>query len=136
MNLRPHQNGYVYVRLSRGPGTKQRYRLHRLVADVFLGPAPASAPEVNHLNGDKSDNRADNLDYVSRADNLRHSRIVLGNRHGQLPGVQNTLARLTEEDVREIRSSDDMHTRLASRFGVSASTISNVRRGARYASVT
>ncbi len=45
-------------------------RVHRLVADAFLGPSPGPGCEVRHLNDDKQDNRAANLSWGTRSENL------------------------------------------------------------------
>ena len=71
-----YSNGYCFVMLSKDGETKQ-YLLHRLVARAFLGD---SLLEVNHKNGDKDDNRVDNLEYVTHTENQKHSYAVLGRR--------------------------------------------------------
>ena len=50
--------------------------VHRLVALAFV-PGWREGLEVNHKNGDKTDNRADNLEWVTHSENHRHSRDVL-----------------------------------------------------------
>lgn len=57
-------NGYVKVNLS-----GRRFLVHRLVALVFLGPAPNKAAQVNHKNFVKTDNRPENLEWVSPSEN-------------------------------------------------------------------
>ncbi|WP_334166287.1 NUMOD4 motif-containing HNH endonuclease [Achromobacter mucicolens] len=69
-------DGYVKTDLHRG-GVRTHGYLHRIVAEAFHGPAEGR--EVNHKNGDKLDNRAANLEWVTRAENEMHSRYVLGN---------------------------------------------------------
>ena len=50
------------------------YRVHRLVAHAFLGPPPSEeAWQVNHIDGNCSNNRKDNLEWVSQSENVRHS---------------------------------------------------------------
>lgn len=66
-------NGYKYVDLSY-KGVRTRAYVHRLVAEHFIRN-PYGKPEVNHLNGDKSDNRLKNLEWVTRAENEAHSSI-------------------------------------------------------------
>lgn len=66
-----YRGGYAKVNLSRD-GKREARRIHRLVAEAFLGPCPAGH-EVNHKNGDKDDNRAVNLQWASHSDNQRHA---------------------------------------------------------------
>ena len=50
------------------------YRVHRLVAHAFLGPPPSEeAWQVNHIDGNGSNNRIDNLEWASHSENIRHS---------------------------------------------------------------
>lgn len=51
--------------------------VHRLVLMAFKG-APLAGQEANHLNGDKHDNRAENLEWTTRAGNELHAYRVLG----------------------------------------------------------
>ena len=57
------------------------YQVHRLVAAAFI-PNPDSLPTVNHKNGIKTDNRADNLEWCSYSDNNLHALNVLGRKPG------------------------------------------------------
>lgn len=63
------EKGYLSVGLSKdGKGTSKK--VHRLVAKAFLGE---SKLEVNHKDGDKTNNRVDNLEYCTRSQNIRHA---------------------------------------------------------------
>jgi len=68
--LKPYSggNGYLVVMF---PGHKNR-RVHRLVAETFLAN-PDPLPQVNHIDGDKCNNCAGNLEWCTAAANVRHA---------------------------------------------------------------
>ena len=71
LKLIPDKDGYSKVSLSRSSKVKQ-VNLQRLVALHFI-PNPDDLPEVDHINCDRADNRAENLQWVTRSDNRRFS---------------------------------------------------------------
>ena len=76
MSQQENRNGYMTVHL-RDKGVERRAMVHRLVAEAFI-PNPNGFRDVNHKNGDKSDNRVENLEWTSHADNMTHSFRELG----------------------------------------------------------
>jgi hypothetical protein len=80
--LRPGKSkgGYLQVSLC-GEEDSKRY-VHRLVADAFVDGAGPML-EVNHINGDKYDNSADNLEWVTHLQNMRHALANGMNRWGK-----------------------------------------------------
>lgn len=81
--------------------------LHRLVALCFV-PNPYMCDEVNHIDGDKMNNKADNLEWVTPAQNQQHAiRTGLRNTYfkvGDTNGEKNPSAKLTWQKVDEIRA--------------------------------
>ena len=63
-------NGYCYICLSKN-GERTQYRVHRLVMNAFVGEC--SDKQINHINGDKTDNRLKNLEYCTASENLIHA---------------------------------------------------------------
>lgn len=73
-----HRNnrGYVVVGLCRDNKTTHTL-VHRLVAEAFIDN-PYNKPQVNHVDGDNTNNRADNLEWVTDNENKAHSSIDVG----------------------------------------------------------
>lgn len=70
-------NGYLSVTLYKEPQVPIRRYVHRLVAEAFI-PNPENKPQVNHIDGDKTNNRVENLEWVTQNENQRHRFRVLG----------------------------------------------------------
>jgi hypothetical protein len=78
--LRPrtHPSGYLYYGLFVGIGpNKQRLwrRGHRIVAEAFIGKIP-KGKEINHMDGNKHNNKVDNLEIMTRQENITHYHTV------------------------------------------------------------
>ena len=67
--------GYSRVKLS-FLNEKKTYLVHRMVADVFIDKVDGK-DMINHINGDKLDNRVENLEWVTNQENMIHARDVL-----------------------------------------------------------
>lgn len=66
------KTGYKEVILRDQQGEPRYILVHRLIAACFCDKSP-DADEVNHIDGDKSNNRADNLEWTTRGGNLKHA---------------------------------------------------------------
>ena len=62
----------LYSPLSKNPDGRKSYRLHRIIAMTFLEDY-SDELQVNHINGDKSDNRVENLEMVTASQNVYHA---------------------------------------------------------------
>lgn len=119
--------GYLRVMLQ-NEGDRQRFHIHRLVARAFLGEPPTDEHEINHKDANKQNNRPENLEWVTRQENLEHQQendLVL-------KGRDNGRAKVTEEAVKDIRrlydTGDWTQAELAEQFGVNQSMVSKIVR--------
>jgi hypothetical protein len=74
--LKPQlRNSYFFVRLCKN-NIKKVFSVHRLVAQCFV-PNPENKPFVNHIDGNRLNNNASNLEWVDLSENVLHSYYVL-----------------------------------------------------------
>jgi hypothetical protein len=128
--LQPSQDrwGYPGVNLYMGGGVK-RFKIHRLVATHFIR-RPSDAPmEVNHIDGNKTNNCVDNLEWVTRSENMEHA---YENGLKDQSGESGPTSKLISEEVEEIRRryecEDIAQSKLAAEYGVNQSQISRLVR--------
>ena len=82
-------NGYLRVCLGFPNGGRKDYLVHRIVCRVFHGEPPDGKRCVNHINCDKSDNRASNLEWCDHTENMAHASV-----HGLLEPQSNHARKL------------------------------------------
>lgn len=70
------EDGYCRIVLMKD-GHKKRFMCHRLVAITFI-PNPNNLPQVNHIDGNRSNNCVENLEWCTQSDNERHAVDILG----------------------------------------------------------
>lgn len=121
--------GYAIFKVMIPGHPARNVKVHRAVAAAFLGEAGAGL-QVNHKNGIKTDNRLENLEYVTCLDNIRHCWETGLHDADHCRGSANRLSKLSEDDVRTIRQLHPVasSSELASRFRVSKTNISYIVR--------
>lgn len=115
------KNGYLINRISK-QSVKESFLVHRLVAEAFIAN-PENKPQVNHINGIKTDNRVENLEWNTRSENITHADK---NNLRNLKGVNNSGAKLTEIQITAIRFSNKSSKELSTIYGVSQSCINKI----------
>jgi len=126
-------NGYLTVNLQFRQTAKS---VHRLVCRTFHGNPPDGCNDVNHKDNDRTNNRAENLEWMSRADNLhwgkRQGRDNTGSRNGQ--------AKMSEDNVLQIihllKTTQLTHGEIGKRFDVSDGAVQLINMGKRWQSLT
>lgn len=73
------KRGYLRLAIAKD-GIQRKHLVHRLVADAFI-ENPFNKEQVNHINGIKSDNRVENLEWVTNYENYAHSVLMGKQKH-------------------------------------------------------
>jgi hypothetical protein len=125
-HLVPHVLGiYYHVHIVVYGEKKALLNVHRAIAEAFI-PNPENKPCVNHINGIKTDNRIENLEWCTHSENTQHAFD-----YGLIPkGQLHFKAKLTELQVLEIfkrASSGENLTKIAKEFNVNKSNISHIK---------
>lgn len=119
--------GYRSVSLWRG-NKGRTCRVHRLVMLAFVGPPPAGH-QVNHKDGDKSNAKCENLEYVTTSQNHRHAYASGLHRIGSNKKLPAAL-------VQSIARSNGSLVAVARAFNVSTGSVCLIRQGKRRGDVT
>lgn len=98
MSQGKNPKGYRFVTLYKD-GKHKMMLVHRLVAMAFINGIPEGM-EVNHKNGIKDDNRLENLEIVTRSENMIHAHTVLGSKMAK--GGKHWASKFTESQAMEV----------------------------------
>jgi len=122
---------YGYSRVTLYPSGKT-YTVHRVVARVFFGDSPTL--QVNHKNGNKTDNRVDNLEWCTASHNTRHRDTVL---KSKWTGQMNPFSKLSFKEVKAIKYHHDglSNKEVAKLYNTTAENVRRIRKGERWSHV-
>ena len=128
--------GYMVIRLHSGDGknkAKTEIYSHRIVYAHCIGPIP-DLMDINHIDGVKTNNHPENLELLTRGQNVQHAYATGLYDHKMGENRQN--AKLTNDQVIEMRAEyakgGISQRTLANRYGVTQSIIAGIMTGARW----
>lgn len=122
--LNKNKFGYLLIDLCKD-GEVKKYLVHRLIAVAFLDNVE-NKEQVNHINGNKEDNRLENLEWTTNSENQKHA-IRTGLRSAK--GEKNSQSKLNETQVLKILNDKNPYSKISEVFNISIGTISDIKRG-------
>jgi len=124
----PQKKGYLAVCFYKN-GEQCTKKIHRLVAEAFI-PNPENKPQVNHIDGNKLNNHANNLEWVTNRENIDHAvrtGLTSGKRHAYI-GARSISKETYFDIIEKICKGKWTQTELSDMFNVSQSLISRIKR--------
>ncbi len=117
--------GYEYIDLYFS-GRKEYWLVHRLIAKLFV-PNPNNFPQVNHIDGNRSNNDYSNLEWITPSNNQLHAYKELG---------RVRKSKLSEEQMKEVFDLRNINKQplqvIADMYGISFQTVSEISSGKRF----
>lgn len=118
---------YQIINFMREDGSKKTFRLHRLVMMAFSPIDNMEEMEINHKDGDKTNNSLENLEWCTSSENQKHA--FKNDLQKARRGEESNFSKLTKEDIDKIfrmRSAGMTQEKIANRIGCTRSNISYI----------
>ncbi len=117
-------NGYARLRLCKD-GVASRFSVHRIVASHFLDN-PKNYPQINHKDGNKTNNAASNLEWCNASQNALHKAYSLGKGVGE-DNWHSVAKEIQVRQIRELASLCMPSAEIADRLGLGLSCVEHIR---------
>lgn len=123
------KDGYKKVRLSNGDGTRKVFSVHRLILETFEPREDSHNLQVNHKDGDKTNNSLTNLEWVSAKENVQHA-FKMGlriNIEDKNPAPHTLTSNQVKEIISLLLKKELTIQEIANQYNVHKSAIENIK---------
>jgi hypothetical protein len=123
--INKHRGNYMLIRFY---GKPPFYKVHRLIAKTFI-PNLYNKPDINHIDGNKTNNRIENLEWCTRSENMTHAYNT-----GLAGGKSYNSKKLNNEDVKNIKKlleNGSLIKEISNIYNISQSYVSAIKNNKR-----